>query len=63
MKTRLKIDRAIYLVDDKTKTYKFYKINPNWKNLDKKENEQNKIHLNGYKRIFRNGKTKIFIKK
>ncbi len=34
MKKKLKIDKAIYLVDDATKTYVFLKRNLDWKNLD-----------------------------
>jgi len=58
MKKKLKIDRAIYLIDDKRKTYSFYKRNLKWRNFNPKENERNKRHISGYKRIFRNGKTK-----
>jgi len=38
----LKIDRALYEVDDKTKTYRFLGRNLNWKNLSEDENERNK---------------------
>jgi hypothetical protein len=57
---QLKIDRAIYILDDRTRTYCFRKRNPEWKMLDPRENERNKTYLAGYKRIFRNGKTKIY---
>ena len=63
MPKELKIDRAIYLVDDETKTYRFWGRNPDWKKLDPLENEANKRYLNGYTRIFRNGKTRKFIRK
>jgi hypothetical protein len=34
----LKIDRALYEVDDETKTYKYYGRNPDWQKLSKTEN-------------------------
>ena len=55
-----KIDRALFEVDDKTMTYRFFARNPDWKNLSEEENEQNKRHINGYTRIFRDGMTKKF---
>lgn len=42
MKKQLKIDQAVYLVDDKTKTYQFLKRNLNWRKLDPRQNEKNK---------------------
>jgi len=60
MKTILKIDRALYLVDDATRTYCYYGRNPNWKNLGERENRKNKRHINGYARIFPDGRKKIF---
>lgn len=60
MKRLLKIDKGIYEADDNTKTYRFLKRNPEWELTGKTENEHNKSSLNGYKRIFRNGKEKIF---
>ncbi len=62
MKKELKIGRAIYLVDDESKTYRFLRRNPDWKNLDPKENEANKLHIDGYTRIFRNGKKNKYIR-
>lgn len=47
MGKRLKIDRAIYLVDDKTKTYRLLSRNPEWENLRPQENERNKRHIDG----------------
>ena len=55
-----KIDGALYEVDDEMKTYRYLGRNPDWKNLSKEENKRNKKHIDGYKRFFRNGKTKIF---
>ena len=60
MKRELRIDRAIYLADDDSRTYTFFKRNLDWKNLDPVENEKNKQSINGYTRIFRDGTTKVF---
>ena len=60
MLKQLKIDRAVYLVDDKTKAYRFLKRNPEWKSLDPQENERNKRHIDGYTRIFKDGRRKTF---
>ncbi|NWG09161.1 MAG: hypothetical protein HXX80_02425 [Nitrososphaerales archaeon] len=56
----LKIDRALYEVDDKTKTYQYYGRNPEWENLSKEENQRNKKHIDGYTRIFPDGRKKVF---
>jgi hypothetical protein len=56
----LKIDRALYEVDEKNKTYKYYGRNPNWKQLDPAENEENKKSIDGYTRIFPDGSQKVF---
>jgi len=53
-----KIDWTLYIVDDRTRTSCFRKGNPGWKILKRREYERNKTYLVGYKRIFRNGKTK-----
>jgi len=55
-----KIDRALYEVDDETKTYRYLKRNLDWKNLSEDENERNKKHIDGYTRTFRNGAKKVF---
>jgi hypothetical protein len=57
----IRIDRAFYEVDDETKTYRFYRRKTNWNELTKEENERNKKSIDGYIRIFRDGKRKIFI--
>jgi hypothetical protein len=56
----LKIDRALYEVNDETRTYKYYDRNPNWKNLSEEENKENKKHIDGYTRIFPDGRKKVF---
>lgn len=60
MQQELKIDRAIYLVDDETRTYRFLRRNPDWKNLDLSENDANKRQIDEYTRIFRDGRRKTF---
>ena len=56
----LKIDRALYEVDDKTKTYSYYGRNPEWEKLSKEENQRNKKYIDGYTRIFPDGRKKVF---
>jgi hypothetical protein len=60
MQKELKIDRAVYLVDDETRTYRFLSRNPDWENLDPAEYDQNKRQIDGYIRIFRDGRRKTF---
>jgi hypothetical protein len=55
----LRIDRAIYLVDDEAKTYRYLR-NPEWVSLPPEENEANKRAIDGYRRIFRDGQTKTY---
>jgi hypothetical protein len=54
----LKIVKALYEVDRRKKTYWFYGRNP--EKVNTKEEEQNKIKLDGLTRILRNGRTKKF---
>lgn len=56
----LKIDRAIYVVDEERKRYRYIGRNHEWRELDPAENERNKRHLDGYTRVFPDGRTKIF---
>jgi hypothetical protein len=51
MKKLLKIDKAIYEVDDEFKFYKFYSTNSNWRKLGEDENYQNKKLIEGYRKI------------
>lgn len=60
MKRELKIDKAIYLIDDSTRTYIFLRRNPDWPNLTPKENEYNKRQIDGYSRIMKDGNRKVF---
>jgi hypothetical protein len=59
----LKIDRALYEVDDTRRTYRYHGRNKDWRDLDPGENSRNKRLLNGYTRIFSNGKQKVFVYK
>jgi len=56
----VKIDRAVYLVNGETRTYHFLRRNPAWEKLDPAENDNNKRHIDGYMRIFRDGRRKKF---
>jgi hypothetical protein len=60
MPRELKIDRAVYLVDDETRTYHFLRRNLAWEKLDPAENEKDKRQIDGYMRIFRDGRRKTF---
>ncbi|MGH2655530.1 MAG: hypothetical protein ACRDIZ_02325 [Actinomycetota bacterium] len=56
----LKVDRAVYLVEEATKTYRYPRRNPEWMLLDPRENERNKRHLEWYTRVFPDGRRKVF---
>ena len=56
----LRIDRAVYLVQDEGRTYRYLRRNPRWRELDPRENERNKRHLDGYTRLFPDGRTRVF---
>jgi hypothetical protein len=56
----LKIDRAFYEVDEKTGTYRYHGRNPNWKSLSRQENQKNKRYIDGYTRMFPDGRKKVF---
>jgi hypothetical protein len=58
--TILKIDQAMYEFDDKTKTYGYFGRNPDWKNLTKEENQKNKKRIDGYTRMFPDGRKIVF---
>jgi hypothetical protein len=60
MKKILRIDRALYEVDDETRTYRYHGRNSDWGKLRQEENTKNKQSIDGYTRIFPNGKRKIF---
>jgi hypothetical protein len=49
----LKIDRALYKVDDATKTYHYYGRNPDWKNLSKEKHEKQETHRRIHKNLSR----------
>jgi hypothetical protein len=56
----LKLDRAVYLVDEITKTDQYLRCNPGWRHLDPEENERSERHLVGYMRILPDGRRKTF---
>jgi hypothetical protein len=56
----LRIDRAFYEADDKTRTYRYYGRNPDWQNLSREDNVRNKKHIDGYTRVFPDGRKKIY---
>ncbi len=56
----LKIDRALYEVNDETKTYWYHGRNLEWGKLGEEENRNNKNHIDGYVRIFLDGRRKVF---
>jgi hypothetical protein len=56
----LKIDRALYEVDDSSRTYRYSGRNGDWRKLDPRENSRNKKRIDGYTRIFADGKRKVF---
>jgi hypothetical protein len=60
MPRELKIDRAIYLVDDETRTYRFLRRNPDWEKLAPTENDESKRQIDGYTRLFRDGRSRTF---
>jgi hypothetical protein len=56
----LAVDRAIYAVDDATRTYRFLRRNPEWRSLDPATSRRNKASLHGYTRSFRSGRARTF---
>lgn len=56
----VKIDRALYEVDDEAKTYCYHSRNREWENLPLEESDMNKRHIDGYTRIFPDGRKKVF---
>ncbi len=60
MERALKIDKAVYLVDDRTRTYRYLRRNPEWKQLPPGKNETNKQTIEGYMRHFRDGRTRRY---
>ncbi len=60
MPRELKIDRAVYLVDNETGTYRFLRRNLDWQKIDPAENDENKRQIDGYTRIFGDGRKKTF---
>jgi|WetSurMetagenome_2_1015567.scaffolds.fasta_scaffold330000_2 hypothetical protein len=58
----IRIDKAIFEVDDGKKIFKFISRNAQWRAVSKEESESNKKSLDGYTRKFsKTGKMKKFI--
>lgn len=60
MLRELTIDRAVYQVDDETRTCRLFRRNPVWKKLDPAENDRNKRQIDGYTRLFPDGRSKVY---
>lgn len=58
MSELLKKGKALYKVDYRTKTYWHY--GRNLEKISKEEEEENKRKIDGFRMIFRDGKTKKF---
>jgi hypothetical protein len=57
----IKIDKAIFEVDDAKRIFKFISRNAQWRAVSKEESESNKKSLDGYIRKFsKTGKMKVF---
>lgn len=56
----VEIDRALFQVDDRAKTYWYYSRNFGRACANAHENEVNKRSLTGYARLFKNGTKKLF---
>jgi len=59
----VKIDRAVYLLDDEARVYRFLRRNPRWQVLAPGINDVNKRSIDGYASQLRNGLTKTYLYK
>lgn len=57
----LSIDRALYEVDRETRTYRYVGRNPEWRKVQASGNERDKKSIDGYTRIFPDGRKKKFV--
>lgn len=57
----LAVDRGLYRVDLRSKTYEYLGRNPGWERLPPEENARNKRQLHGLRRVFRDGTTKVYV--
>ncbi|HSL24777.1 MAG TPA: hypothetical protein VLA54_00745 [Acidimicrobiia bacterium] len=55
------VDRGIYRVDLRRRTYEYLGSNPMWREPSPEQNDRNKRQLHGLARLFRDGSTKVFI--
>jgi hypothetical protein len=56
----LRIDKAVYLVDDETRTYRFLRRNPDWRSLDPAESLRNQLELDGFTRVLSDRRAVVF---
>lgn len=56
----LPVDRGLYRIDLRAKTYQYVARNPAWQELPAGQNARNKRQLHGLRRVFRDGTTKVF---
>lgn len=57
----LAVDRGLYRVDLRSKTYRYVGRNPKRETLTPIENACNKQQLHGLRRVLRDGTTKVFV--
>lgn len=57
----LAVDRAIYRVDLRRRTYRYAGSNPRWRELTREQNARNKRQLHGLRRIRRDGTSEVFV--
>lgn len=60
MPREVEIDRAVYEVDDAARTYRFVRCNPAWREQGRQEVERLRRSLDGYTRVFRDGRRRVF---
>lgn len=56
----LPVDRGIYRIDLRSRTYEYIGRNPAWQESPASQNARNKRQLHGLRRVFRDGSTKVF---
>lgn len=56
----VQIGRAVYMADDRRRCYWFLRPNPDWRDVPPQENEENRRSIDGYRRVFRDGRTTVF---
>jgi hypothetical protein len=56
----IEIDGVVYEVNSRTKTYWHFGQNSTSRERDKKQNEENKKSIDGYTRIFPDGRREVY---